>query len=497
MGRISFLCSLVLLIAAMPLRAQNSYANARTDLGVATESLPFLCAPAPTCTMNSTDLNATGVTIHRVTDANTNPVDPTDVFTTDGSAEQMEWNSNSTAFFVDNVNHGVAHFFTLNTGTGVATKVSCTFSGTNCWNNLLTTINGNADGPFSGVSPYVYWSVTSTGTAIQKMDFTATVANPASADTDTTLATFSACSGIPTSTGANELAMNNNDTRFATALGPSQDNWTVVYVYDTVQGCRYLNLAAFTIGGQWGTTGTASYFSETGGSIANAPCSQIHNVRMSRDGRWADISTQCNAGGVSNGDIMFWDIATGNIYRDHYTGGGSGPYFGGGHNMIGFNNYWANVDTNYSSPFNWFTIRTLPPTGTPTWLSTGRSAFDDSHLTWNNQTSGNLYPYCAAIYQNSPPSAAWGDEIVCFQTNGGGNAFRLTHMYTLAHDFNSQGMANISRDGKWIIWTSDWNASRDDVFLIATQVVSSGPTGPPPIPLLAGNILPQGNVRIP
>ena len=73
------------------------------------------------------------------------------------------------------------------------------------------------------------------------------------------------CSGIPSVVGSNELSMNDNDTRFAAPFGGTgaQDGWSLVYIYDTAQGCRWLNLTNFTLGGQWGTTGTASYLDET------------------------------------------------------------------------------------------------------------------------------------------------------------------------------------------------------------------------------------------
>ena len=51
--------------------------------------------------------------------------------------------------------------------------------------------------------------------------------------------------------------------------------------------------------------------------------------------------------------------------------------------------------------------------------------------------------------------------------DGSGIVYRFAHLYTRAHDFNAQGQTNVSRDGKWGIFTSDWGgASRDDVFLV-------------------------------
>jgi len=318
----------------------------------------------------------------------------------------------------------------------------------------------------SGVSPYVFYALGRAGGSdnakIKKMDFGAVISGGRSTgDTVTTVADPSACPAIPNTSGANLVSMNDNDTRWLTVFGGGQDRWFVVFVWDAAQHCRWFNMATFTFGGDWGPSGSASYYDETGNPIAAEPCSSIHNVRMSRDGRWAVISTFCGGGA---GDIDFWDIATAKIYRGR-SPGDVPPYFGGGHKATGFNSVHANNGTYYSTA-QWFTKRTIPPLGTPTWLTSGSSAFDDSHESWNNQTSGQLQPMIASIYQTTPPTLAWGDEIVGISMDGSGIAYRFAHMYTRAHDFNAQGMANVSRDGKWAIFTSDWTTTRDDVFLV-------------------------------
>ena len=74
--------------------------TSRTDMQAAPETMPALCSPAP-CTMTSSDLNPS-VKYTRVTDSSTVAANSGDFFTTNGSAEQMEWNSNSTLFYVGN-----------------------------------------------------------------------------------------------------------------------------------------------------------------------------------------------------------------------------------------------------------------------------------------------------------------------------------------------------------------------------------------------------------
>src|SRR6266699_4459684 len=72
--------------------------DSRTDLLAAPETVPALCPSAP-CSMTSSDLNP-GLTYTRVTDGNTRPDRPGREWATQGSAEQMEWNADSSAFAV-------------------------------------------------------------------------------------------------------------------------------------------------------------------------------------------------------------------------------------------------------------------------------------------------------------------------------------------------------------------------------------------------------------
>src|SRR5579862_7348655 len=438
----------------------------RTDTVEPGESVPTQCATAP-CQETSSDLN-TAVKYTRVTYSGTQAFDTTDQYSTNGSAEQMEWNSDSTLFYVGSINHGIDYFEKLDRGTGLTSLVTCSFVADDCFHGLLATYDHTADGPMSAVSPYIYWSMY--GTTISKMDFTATMANPASADTNSTLYDFTSCPSIPRTDGANELAMDNRDDRFLTTFGPSQDNWSVVGVYDTTQHCRWFNTATFSTGGDWGSSGAVSYFDESGGSITNDSCSQIHNVRMSRDGVWARISTQCGGG---SGDIYFWQIATGNVYRNR-GGGDVSPNYGGGHQMIGFNSIFVNNAVVYSPP-QWFAKRTIPPTGTPTFLTTpGTAGFDDTHISWNNQASGQLQPIFVSAYQTSAPTQAWGDEIFAVSTDGSGTVYRFGYAYSRAHDFNAQIMANVSRDGCWAAFTTDHTTSRDDVYLVGPLPATGG-----------------------
>jgi hypothetical protein len=150
------------------------------------------------------------------------------------------------------------------------------------------------------------------------------------------------------------------------------------------------------------------------------------------------------------------------------------PYWGGGHQKNGWNNLFTSDDTDYGNHFLG-TLRTIAPMGIPTWqvknsvqvsCLQGLSGYEN-HLSWNNQSDGGTQPVLWSISNNAPPVCAGQDEVTMVAIDGSGTMWRFAHMYTRQSDFYAQGMANVSRDGKWAIFTSDWNASgRDDVYLI-------------------------------
>jgi Putative Ig domain len=490
----------------------STYAS-RTDTLPAPEVIPVLCSPAP-CQMTSSDLNP-GVIINRVTDpsmATSNAGLPQSTY---GFAGQREWNSNTTLFAVP-TNEGYVEFFAFNPTTQATARVTCTVTPP-CLDGFLSTdgVSSTADDPLSTVSPYVVYGNTGDGN-FHKMDFTATMSNPAIAPTVTAFGGTSSCSGVPTTSTSGFVMMSEGDGRFETPLGGGgQDHWTGVYIYDTTQGCRWLNTAAMTAGGAWGPSGNVSLIDETGvtlcsgSSCSSAPnageqgvvgnnylCSAIHDARMSNDGNWVQIITHCDvpfvngcayslgSGGscspysATTDFFLFWNISTNNLYILVDWGGEVGPSLSSGHEVFGFGNLWVNSDNN---GVGWGIQRTMPPSTpisllspsfVPGSVSVCGEGVADTHFSWNNQTSGNLQPVLSSFFlgNGDAPCLAWQDELVMVSMNGSGVNYRITHMFTRAHDFNSTGIANISRDGKWAVWCSDWGGtSTDNVFVVAIK----------------------------
>ena len=110
------------------------------------------------------------------------------------------------------------------------------------------------------------------------------------------------------------------------------------------------------------------------------------------------------------------------------------------------------------------------------------------HTTWSNAQPDRLVPVISSTYRygnNTAPWRAWDDEIIAIDTNGtGGPVWRFAHHRSnVGSDGNPaqpyfwyEPIANISPDGKWVLFTSNWEktlgtdsleaTARQDVFLV-------------------------------
>jgi len=126
-------------------------------------------------------------------------------------------------------------------------------------------------------------------------------------------------------------------------------------------------------------------------------------------------------------------------------------------------------------------------------LVTPKKVYLDDHNSWNNAQAGTLVPFLAATYRtgsDTTPWRAWDDEIIAGQTSAGAagsTVWRFGHHRSLpANDIDPLGLSfwyeprpNVSQDGRWAIFTSNWEKTlgvdpigqtgsiyRQDVFLV-------------------------------
>ena len=76
-------------------------------------------------------------------------------------------------------------------------------------------------------------------------------------------------------------------------------------------------------------------------------------------------------------------------------------------------------------------------------------------------------------------------------------AYRMAHMYTRATSFYAEGLGNISPNGKWAVFSSDWGGtSRVDVFLVPLPFTSLVQAATPTFSPVAGNYSSAQSVTI-
>jgi hypothetical protein len=111
----------------------------------------------------------------------------------------------------------------------------------------------------------------------------------------------------------------------------------------------------------------------------------------------------------------------------------------------------------------------------------------DKHFSWNNVDPQDSNPACFSTYrQDNPPTPGmpltvtgpWQNEIDCIEMDGkGSKVWRFAHTYSTAKNgFWSQPRGNVSQDGRFYMFTSDWESQlgemakganhRTDVFVV-------------------------------
>ena len=91
-----------------------------------------------------------------------------------------------------------------------------------------------------------------------------------------------------------------------------------------------------------------------------------------------------------------------------------------------------------------------------------------------------LNPVVWAPYMDVNPPSPWVDEFLATTLDGFKTTYRFAHLFDRYHedtqghkDFTSSALWQISHDGQWIIWASDWTGTRDDAYLVSLNPTNS------------------------
>jgi hypothetical protein len=386
-----------------------------------------------------------GSRIVRVTDAKADPQGKGRWFSTPSSAEQNPWNSSSTAFYVSTAG-GQFVLYEFNPSDMAVRQ------------QRVIKVPWQGEPQFSYTNPDILYGVRSRDAAFQQY-------NISTGQLETIHAT-SEC--MKSDTPGHSITVSADDNRMSTSIGPQQDRNYAVYVYDRKQGCRWFNTETGEIGGQWGPKGQISIPDRL----------KIHNERMSKSGKYIWIQ---RGGGGPGRFWLLWEVETMNVV--------SCPLQCKSHQALGYSHGIGG--SGFTHPMD-LIMRPLdrleqtrhlvadlrPLNGARYWF--------DAHFSWNNVDANDSRPICMSTYRPDNPKTGgppnvdnpWDNEILCVETDGkDSKIWRFAHTYSTAKNgFWSTPRGNVSPDGRFFMFTSDWqnqlgptpsgNGYRTDVFIV-------------------------------
>jgi hypothetical protein len=387
-----------------------------------------------------------GSRIVRVTDAQADPIRKGRWFATPASAEQNPWNSNSTHFYV-------------NTAGGQYVLYDFEPSSMRIRQRDVMRVGWQGEPQFSYTRPDIVYGIRARNAAFQEYQI--------SSGKVSIIHTISDCT--KSEMLGHSITVSADDQRMSTSVGPRPDENNVVYVYDLKQGCRWYNTETGEIGGQWGPKG----------QIGIPDRFRIHNHRMSKSGKFVWIQREKNFVGKH---WVVWEVETMKVAACASQCSG--------HRAVGYSQMIA--PTGFVHPMDLIerpldhleNVRHLIPGLQPL---NGAQFWYDMHLSWNNVDPEDSKPICLSTYltgnpatPGAPPmvSHVWDNEIICVATNGkDSTVWRFAHTYSTAKNgFWSTPRGNVSPDGRFFMFTSDWQdqlgptpsgkAYRTDVFIV-------------------------------
>jgi hypothetical protein len=275
------------------------------------------------------------------------------------------------------------------------------------------------------------------------------------------------CFKLSADDNASLVSVSSDDNRFVTMIGPQQDKDYIVYVYDRTQGCRWYNTQSGEIGGQWGSKGTISVPDRF----------LLHNVRIAKSGKFVYMTR--GGGGIGHGWVV-WEIDGMNVRVCSIACSA--------HYALGYSHIIGSSELNH--PLDLW-LRPLDHPDSYTVLISGlqpaKDYWFDNHLSWNNVDEKDSAPICFSTYRPNNPdtpgtgplvTGPWQNEIDCAETDGkASTVWRFAHTYSTARNgFWSEPKGNVSQDGRFFMFTSDWEDQlgktpkgdkyRTDVFIV-------------------------------
>ena len=424
----------------------NPYPNAVTDRAIHLESP--MSVPPTNVVVTDPDF---GSSIVRATDEMTNFKLPGTALVNEASGEANEWSADGRKFYV--MGHGgqvLAFAFDPS-----AMAVS-SLPGADSGQAFLVPLR---PGPtFSFVDPDLIYGTGLDDLTIMSYRFSTGALVPV-LDTRTCGVQPPLGSGPSVKTDY-DVSLSLDDSRVSISEGPVPGKDMFVVVNDKKLGCRWYNTQTGQIGGQWGPSGNAT---------ASASY-LIRHAYLARSGKYIHI--------LSKGVAYFWDVATLNVTSCVI---GSDEECGG-YGVMGYNSYVNGpgmagdmvIVKRPLSDLSAITPLVYPPLSPEAWGQ-------PEHFTWSNVDSKDSMPVCGSTYSydgDTKIDQPFAGEIWCVETDGlASTVWRFAHNRAIwiKPYFNTQPLGNVSRDGRFFLFSSDWDAQlgigtdgrpRSDVFIL-------------------------------
>jgi hypothetical protein len=387
-----------------------------------------------------------GTRILRVTDQNTDRVKPGRPMYSPSSAEQNTWNKTSTMFYVT-TEGGSFLLFHFDPSTMKAQMAE------------NPTLHWGPEPQFSFSQNNIIYGLQHQEATIEQYDTASGKVSEINKP--------SKCVKLGAGDRANVISVSADDNRFMTTLGPGQNKNYLVYIYERNHGCRWYNTETGEIGGDWGPKGTISVPDRF----------LVHNARIAKSGKFVYVTRGTNS---SPGHRwVVWQLDTLNI--SVCAKACSGHHVMGYSHILGSSGFHHPLEV-LVRPLDHLEESRSMIEG----LEEGKKEWYDSHFSWNNDDPDDTAPVCYSTYLPTNSAAAgtapmvtgpWENEIDCAETDGkGSKVWRFAHTYSSAKNgFWSTPRGNISQDGRFFEFTSDWEnllgtgpngKNRMDVFIV-------------------------------
>jgi regulation of enolase protein 1 (concanavalin A-like superfamily) len=409
----------------------------------------------------------------RVTDSSTRPGSLNRSYRVPSNAHVAAWNSTSTLFYVVS-NDGTVIPYAFDAATMTASRMQAAGTG-----NGGLTLGFNVEPQFSLVNPNVIYGVVSGGNnrTISQYDFQTGVYSPL-LNLDSVVGGLAGTYVGGIMTGGTPAE---NLLTFFGGGGQDSHYYALWAPIGNLGARKLLNTLTSTINGV--STNTPLNF-------------HLHAMEIDRSGRFVFLYPTGPELGSPRyaSQVYVWDTLS-DAVTPLTSGGpdGAAVMHPAGHATAGYG-VWINQDCCTSSTWDaaQWQIRELTALAETRDLISPVQAVKEvylaDHTSWNNAQPSIRVPVISSTYRygnNPAPWRAWDDEIIGIETaSGGGNVWRFAHHRSnVAADNNPAGLyfwyqpiANVSPDGKWILFTSNWEktlgtdaaegTARQDVFLV-------------------------------